>query len=113
MVDIRLPLALFRHRNHLHRLLVLSLTPLRHGCTTVPLPEHHSELFDGCILISREALIARELSNVLEASLPQSFLDHALDAVSKVELALRVCSPAKEEAPESALEVVVLVGLSH
>ena len=58
-------------------------------------------------------LVPRELTDVLEATLPDGLFNDALDAPSEVHLALRVSAPGSKEVSEPALEVQILVILCH
>lgn len=62
---------LLRHRDHLHGLLVLSLTPLAKGRPTIPLPVHSADKVELGVLRASEVLVTGELSNVLESALPE------------------------------------------
>ena len=70
MLLLELHRVFFRHGDHFETLLVLSLTPLGEGCTTVAPPEHPSHLIKAFVLASGQLFVTSELSDVLEALLP-------------------------------------------
>ena len=81
------------HGDHLESLLILSLSPLAESLSTVAAPEHFTQIICSLVLISGELLVAGELANVLEASLPHRFRNRVRCALSEVDHALRMGSP--------------------
>ena len=70
MLLLKLHRILFCHGDHFETLLVLSLSPLREGSTTVTPPEHLSHLGETLVLAPGQLFVSSELSDVLEALLP-------------------------------------------
>ena len=70
MLLLELHRVFFRHGDHFETLLVLSLSPLGEGRTTVTPPEHLSDLGEALVLVPGQLLVTSELSDVLEALLP-------------------------------------------
>lgn len=70
MVSLGLHIRLFCHLNHLHRLKIFRLSPLRESFGTRSSEEHVTDLCQFRILPSSQLLVPRKLPNVLEASLP-------------------------------------------
>lgn len=61
------------HCDHLQGLLILSLTPLVKSLAAVAAPEHAANEITTFVLVSSMLLVAGELANVLETSLPHGF----------------------------------------
>ena len=70
MLLLKLHRILFCHGDHFETLLVLSLSPLREGSTTVTPPEHLSHLGETLVLAPGQLFVSSELSDVLKALLP-------------------------------------------
>ena len=70
MLLLHLHRVFLGHRDHFETLLVLSLSPLGEGSTTVTPPEHLSHLGETLVLAPGQLLVSSELSDVLEALLP-------------------------------------------
>ena len=70
MLLLELLSVFFCHGNHFETLLVLSLTPLGEGRTTVSPPEHLSHLGETLVLAPGELFVSSKLSDILEALLP-------------------------------------------
>ena len=113
MLASHLALHLLSLHDHLASLLILSLAPLREGCTTVPLEEHPTDLINTSVLTTGPMLVSGVLADVLEATLPHRFLNDVLKDSVHVYHALGVRGPFKEDSSCTALEVHVLVIISH
>ena len=113
VIALYLHLVLLRHRDHLQGLEVLRLPPLREGCATIAPPVHIPDLGAALVLVSCQLLVPGELSDVLEASLPDRFLNDSLDASSEMPLTFGVITPRPEDESQPALEVIILIELSH
>ena len=70
MVTLHGRCVITSHSDHLKGLLILSLTPLTESFSAGASPEHSAQLITALVLISRELLVTRELSDILEAALP-------------------------------------------
>ena len=101
------------HLDVLKRQLILSLAPLREGCRTIPLPEQLLDRAQAFVLPPGQLLVTGELTDILEASLPDRLLDHTNDARREVLAALCMGRPRVEDMSKSALKVAVLVVFHH
>ena len=70
MLLLKLHRILFCHGDHFETLLVLSLSPLGEGSTTITPPEHLSHLGETLVLAPGQLFVSSELSDVLKALLP-------------------------------------------
>ena len=113
MLLLHLLCVFFGHCDHFETLLILSLTPLGEGRTTVTPPEHVSHLVKAFVLASGELFVTRKFTDVLEAFLPDGPQDDADDVIGKSALALCVSSPLCEDASQTACIVISLVRFCH
>ena len=97
----------------LKRHLILSLSPLREGCFTIPLPEKLLDRAQAFVLPPSQLFVTGELTDILKASLPDRLLDHSHNAISEVLTAFSMGCPRVKDMSQSALKVAVLIVVCH